>query len=310
MRRTARLSVVLLASSSFLLAGCAQTPGGGYLSSNVADPNDVCGVAHAELLNSKGFFERAILEGALAGAVVGALSGALIAGLSGRSAAQGAAIGAGAGVLAGAAGGYWQAKQQQTQDVAALSTSINSDLDKEAAEVARASAAFEKVSACRSQAAATIKADLKAGIITRDVATTRMAEQKTRFKEEIAAAEAIGAKMIERQKEFATASDQLLEKDTAAKTSWANYEAARAAPPPPPPPAPAKKAPAKAKAKAAPQAVAPAATPVVAAPPATTGSKVADVKLQQDNTQKRTVSYNQTVASTKAAVDGPAFEIN
>ncbi|CAA7614587.1 exported hypothetical protein [Candidatus Terasakiella magnetica] len=309
MRRTARFSVVLLASSSFLLAGCAQTPGGGYLSSNVADPNDVCGVAHAELLNSKGFFERAILEGALAGAVVGALSGALIAGLSGRSAAQGAAIGAGAGVLAGAAGGYWQAKQQQTQDVAALSTSINSDLDKEAAEVARASAAFEKVSVCRTQAAATIKADLKAGIITRDVATTRMAEQKTRFKEEIAAAEAIGAKMIERQKEFATASDQLLEKDTAAKTSWANYEAARAAPPPPPPPpAPAKKAPAKAK--AAPQAAAPTAAPAVAAPPATTGSKVADVKLQQDNTQKRTVGYNQTVASTKAAVDGPAFEIN
>lgn len=305
MNRFARLSVILLASTSVLVSGCAQTPGGGFLASNTADPNDVCGVAHAELLNSRNFFERSMIEGALAGALIGAIGGAL---LGGKNAGQGAAIGAGAGLLAGATAGYWQAKQQQNQDIASLTTAINADLDKETAEVARASAAFDKVSGCRQRAAAGIKADFKAGLLTRAVALSRMADQKQRFKEEIAAAEAIGAKMVERQKEFSTASDQLLEQDKEAKTSWASFEnaQAKAVPAPAPVAAPPVKKPAAKNVKPAPAVAAPAAPPA----PTTTGNKVADIKLQQDNTQKRTASFGRDVASSKAAVDGPAFDIN
>jgi len=273
------------------------------LSSHSADPSDICGVAHAELLNSKGYFERSIVEGAIVGTLAGALSGALIAGASGQNVGTGAAIGAGTGLLAGAAAGYWQAKQQQNQDVASLTTSINADMDRESAEVARASAAFDKVAACRQKAAQAIKADFKAGLIGRDVALQRMEEQKRRFREEVAAAEEIGAKMVERQREFATASDQLLEKDPQAKASWARYEESTR-------PAPAKAAPPVA-AKKKPEAKAPAASVAKpAAPPPSLGNKIADVKLQQDNTQKRTAAFTSDVASSKAALDGPAFDLN
>ncbi len=223
------MAVACMVSVSVLLSGCvANQPGGGFLASHSADPNDVCGVQRAELLNSKGYFERSIMEGAMTGALVGALAGLAIgAAGGGKNMGQAVAIGAVGGMVAGGIGGYFQAQQQQNQDMGQLSNAVYGDISKEAAEVQRATVAFQRIVDCRQAAATRIKSDFKAGLLTKAVAEQKLAEQKAKFAEELAEAERIGAKMTERRAEMNFASEKLLESDPSAKQAWEAQVAAR-----------------------------------------------------------------------------------
>ncbi|MBI5164798.1 MAG: hypothetical protein HY985_12960 [Magnetospirillum sp.] len=225
MTNKARLAATCATVLSLMVAACNHQPGGGYLSTHSADPNDVCGAAHAELFNSRGYFERSITEGMLAGALIGALGGLAVGGARGKHAGQSALIGAGAGALLGGMGGYFQAKQQQSQDRDALATSIDKDLDNETAEIQRATVAIKKVSECRRGAALRIKADYKAGRMTVAEANTKLAQQKALFDAEMTEAEAIGTKIQSRRDEYNFAAEQVLSQDSDAKSAFEAHKA-------------------------------------------------------------------------------------
>lgn len=312
-----RKHATFVAVAALMLSSCVTGQPGGLLATHSADPKDVCGVAHADLFNSRGYFERSIAEGAMVGAAAGALLGLAVGASSGKDVGKSAAIGAGAGLLVGAMGGYLNAREQEAKDAGELAGLVDGDIGRETAEVLRATAAFQKVTDCRKTAAERIKADFKAGILTRDQATAKLGEQKALYQQELAEAGAIGGKIAERGKELNLAAEKLLDQDAEAKASFTTAQArqaayekelaaaqARQA-------AEAAKSKAKAKAKAKPAVVkvaAPPAPPPTVEPPA--ASKAAyGVAVKNDNLNKRSGDYAAAVEGGRQLVAQGGFDI-
>lgn len=301
---------------ALMLSSCVTGQPGGLLATHSANPNDVCGQAHADLFNSRGYFERSIAEGALAGAAAGALAGLLVGAASGKNVGQSAAIGAGVGLLAGGLGGYLNARQQQAKDSQELAGMVDGDMDREAAEVTRATVNFQKVSDCRRTAADRIKGDYKAGLLTREQATAKLAEQKALFQSELAEAEAIGAKITDRRKELNLAADKVLGEDPNAKATFeankaqmAAYDAQRAEEERIAAAAAAKAAASKAKAQPKPVvAKAPPPPPPAAEPPATSKNAY-NVAVKNDNLNKRSGDYATAVEDGKKLVASGGFDL-
>lgn len=311
-----RKQVTYAAAMALMLSSCVTGQPGGLLATHSANPNDVCGQAHADLFNSRGYFERSIAEGALAGAAAGALAGLLVGAASGKNMGQSAAIGAGVGLLAGGLGGYLNARQQQAKDSQELAGLVDGDMDREAAEVSRATVNFQKVSDCRKIAAERIKGDYKAGLLTREQATAKLGEQKALFQSELAEAEAIGAKITDRRKELNLAADKVLGEDPNAKATFesnkaqmAAYDAQRAEEDRIAAAAAAKAAASKTKAKPKPVvAKAPPPPPPAAEPPATSKNAY-NVAVKNDNLNKRSGDYATAVEDGKKLVASGGFDL-
>lgn len=315
-----RKQVTYVAVMALMLSSCVTGQPGGLLATHSANPNDVCGQAHADLFNSRGYFERSIAEGALAGAAAGALLGLAIGAASGKNMGQSAAIGAGAGLLVGGMGGYLNARQQQAKDNQELAGIVDGDIDREAAEVTRATVNFQRVSDCRKSAAERIKADYRAGIITREKAKAKLDEQKALFQQELAEAEAIGAKIADRRKELNLAADKVLGEDPNARTTFesnqlaqAQWEAQRAEEARVAEQARiAEAATAKAKAKSKPKATvakaAPPPPPPTVEPPATSKNAY-NVAVKNDNLNKRSGDYATAVEDGKKLVASGGFDL-
>ncbi|MGE5478637.1 MAG: hypothetical protein ACM3Q1_18440 [Bacteroidales bacterium] len=316
-----RKQVTYVAVMALMLSSCVTGQPGGLLATHSANPNDVCGQAHADLFNSRGYFERSIAEGALAGAAAGALLGLAIGAASGKNMGQSAAIGAGAGLLVGGMGGYLNARQQQAKDNQELAGIVDGDIDREAAEVTRATVNFQRVSDCRKSASERIKADYRAGIITREKAKAKLDEQKALFQQELAEAEAIGAKIADRRKELNLAADKVLGEDPNARTTFesnqlaqAQWEAQRAEEARVAEQARiAEASTAKAKAKSKPKATVAKAAPPPPPPPTVeppaTSKNAYNVAVKNDNLNKRSGDYATAVEDGKKLVASGGFDL-
>jgi hypothetical protein len=204
---------VLLAGAVSVLFGCAAA------GIHPEDAGDSCAEERASLRGAQDYYTQAVIKGAVIGGVVGALTGWL-AGESGRSAAAGAA----AGAVAGGIGGYYLAKQQTARDAATLSGEVLADVARDNDEIDRATLSFARLRACRLAAARQVKADYAARRIDRATAGAQLDDLRRRYDEDVALAEAVGARMADRSKEFRYASDELLKGDPAAKSYVAKQQ--------------------------------------------------------------------------------------
>jgi hypothetical protein len=225
-RRGASAVIRLVLAGSLLIVGTASCSNGGTIFSSSADPADVCGREHAAFADSQSFYFQQVAQGAVFGALGGAALGALAAaGQSHGDVAKGAAIGAGAGALVGGAAGYFNARQQQAADQAALANSIYGDIGRAAQEMDRATTTFAALRGCRFAAADRIKAAFRQGTLPREQAAAQLADQQQRFDKELALARQYGAKMAEQDEQFRFAADSLVKQDPAAQQAVASRAA-------------------------------------------------------------------------------------
>lgn len=196
------LSVI---TSAALLAGCVSTQAGRIGADDGSDP---CRMQLVALDSTGDFYGEDILRGAAVGAVSGALLGGLIAAASGQrgnNVLAGAAIGAVAGGVVGGAGGYYAARQRQASDQASLNRAIAGDLAAENAQIDRTQLAFNQLMDCRFGSAQRIRADLRAGRISRAQADAMMANVRARTQGDIQLAQTINGRIAQRGGEFDTA---------------------------------------------------------------------------------------------------------
>jgi hypothetical protein len=212
------ISHVYITCPLMLLLGLLGLSGCATLSDHPEDAGDVCAAQRAELRGGENYFAQDMIKGFVAGAAAAAgtsFLGGLISGKKPdtKDTVKMAAIGG----VAGAIGGYFLAKQKVTTEANALADSIAQDIEKENGEIEKADIAFVKLRQCRFATAAQVKADYKAGRISRSEAESRLNNIRQRFEEDIRIAESINVKATDRAKEFQFASDQLLQKDPIAK---------------------------------------------------------------------------------------------
>lgn len=201
--RTHRLSrslMILAACGGLLLPGCSTQS----QRLGADDGSDVCRPQRVTLDSTGDFFGEDIVKGAAIGAVGGGLVG-LLAGGNARS----AAIGAVAGGVAGAAGGYFAARQQQSSDQASLYRTVSSDIDRDNAVIDKTQIAFNQLVDCRRGEANRIRADLRAGRITRPQAEAAMAAVRQRSQVDVQMAQAINGRIEQRGNDFALANQQV-----------------------------------------------------------------------------------------------------
>jgi outer membrane lipoprotein SlyB len=200
--RLRRFVAVLTASA--MLAAC--TTRDARIGAN--DGSDVCRAQVVALDSTGNFFGESIVRGAAVGAVGGAILGGLIAAATGRRGSDisaGAAIGAVAGGLTGGATGYFQARQQQAADQAALNQSIASDLAAENAQLDRTQIAFDQLMDCRFGTAQRIREDVRAGRLARPQGEAAMADVRALTQRDIQLAQTINGRIAERGAQFDTA---------------------------------------------------------------------------------------------------------
>lgn len=204
MRSSIRRSVATVTAAA-MLAGCVSTQAGRI---GVDDGRDVCRAQVVALDSTGDFFGEDILRGAAIGAGTGAIAGGLIAAATGRRGSDilaGAAIGALAGGIIGGVGGYIQARQRQASDQASLMMAVGGDLRAENAQIDRTQLAFNQLVDCRVNAASRIRADVRAGRLSRDQGMAMMAYQRDLMRRDVALAQAINQKIGTRGSEFDTA---------------------------------------------------------------------------------------------------------
>jgi hypothetical protein len=111
--------------------------------------------------------------------------------------------------VTGGIGGYYAALQKQTQDQREVASKVWDDVQTENRQIDRATVTFIRVRECRFRTAERIKADHRAGAITREETQRRLSDQRNRFEQEIALARSMGSRMAERQQEFRFAADEV-----------------------------------------------------------------------------------------------------
>ena len=192
-----RLPMLLALCVALILPGCANMADGD-------DASDVCRADRTALRSTGDFFAQDIV----AGAAIGAVGGGLV-GLAAGGNARGALIGALAGGALGAAGGYWHARQRQYTDQAQLYSAVYGDIQRENASIDRTQVAFNRLVACRNGEAARIRADFRAGRISRDQAANAMAGVRARSGSDVRLASSISDHIQQRSNDFSYASREV-----------------------------------------------------------------------------------------------------
>lgn len=196
--------VVSSVTALAMLAGCSTQMG----RIGMDDGRDACRAYVVQLDSTGDFYGEDILRGAAIGAGTGALAGGLLAAATGRRGSDvlaGAAIGAVAGGVIGGVGGYLQARQRQAQNQVMLMQAVGGDLRTENAQLDRTQIAFNQLVDCRVNAANRIRADVRAGAMTRERGMALMAYQRDLMRRDVALAQQINGKIGTRGAEFDTA---------------------------------------------------------------------------------------------------------
>ncbi|CAK0778581.1 SH3 domain-containing protein [uncultured Gammaproteobacteria bacterium] len=194
-----RTTIAALAIGSLMLSGCSTRD----QRIGADDGTDTCRAYRVALDSTGDFFAEDMIKGA----AVGALGGALIGGLTGDW--KGALIGAAVGAAVGASAGYWNHLQEQQKDQAVLSRTVLTDLDKENGQIDQAQRAFNQLVDCRTNEANKVRAQLKAGQITRPAAEARIAQIKGQYQKDLELARLINENMQKRSANFEVASENL-----------------------------------------------------------------------------------------------------
>jgi hypothetical protein len=291
-----RLRPVACLVLALLISGCANSLTGA--SFNTTDPTDACRAQRQDLSAFQDYFTRAMFEGA----AIGALSGGLMGGLIGGD-VKGALIGAGAGAVVGGTVGYYSAKQRANSgDQAALTQSVYQDISTENTQIDGVAGAFNRLRDCRFRNAQSVKADYAAGRLTQAEAQNQLIVIRTRFQQDIAFAESLGARMATRGQEYQNASNELVKLDPAAQQQAAAQQSQ---------PAPASQAAPAQAARPAPQRRAQPQPQAASAPPAPNASGVA--QLTETNQLKRKALADdlesaKVAANTQFELDGKISE--
>lgn len=204
MRASLRRPVASI-TAAIMLAGCVSTQASRI---GVDDGRDACRAYVVQLDSTGDFYGEDILRGAAIGAGTGAVAGGLLAAATGRRGSNilaGAAIGALAGGIIGGTAGYLQARQRQAQDQAGLMMAVGGDLRNENAQLDRTQLAFNQLLDCRVNTANRIRADVRAGRLSRDQGMALMAYQRDLMRRDVALARQINEKIGTRGAEFDTA---------------------------------------------------------------------------------------------------------
>lgn len=203
-----RRAVATLTAAA-MLAACVTTRDGRIGSD---DGSDACRAQVVALDSTGDFYGEQIIRGAAIGAASGALLGGLIAAASGRRGGDvlaGAAIGAVAGGVVGGSAGYFSARQQQASDQASLNQAVGADLAAENASLDRTQIAFNQLMDCRFATAQRVRADLRAGRLTRPQADAMMADVRARTQSDLQFAQTINARIGSRGEQFDVAIDSV-----------------------------------------------------------------------------------------------------
>jgi len=195
-----RSATAALAICGLVAAGC--TTQGQRIGAD--DGTDACRAYKVALDSTGDFFAEDMVKGAAIGALGGALMGGLISGDW-----KGAAIGAAVGAAAGAAAGYYEHVQQHNKDQAVLYNTVLSDLEKENAQIDKAQLAFNQLVGCRNNEANKVRAQLKAGTLTRPQAEARMATLRSQYQADIQLARLVNENMTKRGANFEFANEQI-----------------------------------------------------------------------------------------------------
>ena len=196
-------------TAAAMLAACVSTREGRI---GADDGADACRTQLVALDSTGDFYGEQIIRGAAIGAATGALLGGLVAAASGRRGSDvlaGAAIGAVAGGAIGGAAGYYSARQQQATDQASLNRAIAGDLAAENASLDRTQIAFNQLMDCRFGTAQRIRADLRAGRISRPQAEAMMATVRGQTQRDLQLAQTINGRIGSRGEQFDTAIDNV-----------------------------------------------------------------------------------------------------
>ena len=194
-----------------LLSGCSS------LSVYQDDKSDICYSARSELRQSEHYYAESIVQGVAVGGVAGAGLGALTAAISGGNVGSAALIGGISGAVVGGVGGYYLAKQKDISDEQSLAASVRGDILAENGEIDRTAVAFARLRDCRFAASERIKAEFKAGRISRDVAVKQLDDLRRQFDDDMKMSQELGLKMGGRLTEFQDANNKILEKDPNAR---------------------------------------------------------------------------------------------
>ncbi|MBB5690582.1 SH3 domain-containing protein [Roseomonas alkaliterrae] len=203
-----RRSVASITAAA-MLAGCVSTQASRI---GVDDGRDACRAFVVQLDSTGNFFAEDILRGAAIGAGTGALAGGAIAAASGRRGSDilvGAAIGAIAGGVIGGTAGYLQARQRQAQSQGALVQAVAGDLQNENRQLAATQLAFNQLVDCRVNVANRVRADVRAGRLSREQGMAMLAYQRDLMRRDVALAQSINEKIGTRGGEFDTAIETL-----------------------------------------------------------------------------------------------------
>lgn len=198
LRHLFRLPLTLFLCIALVLPGCAG------MGTEPDDANDVCRPERAALRSTGDFFAEDIIAGAAVGAIAGGLIG-LAAGGNARS----AALGALAGGALGAVGGYWRARQKQYADQAQLYQAVYGDLQRENESIDKTQLAFNRLYACRTNEAGRIRADFRAGRISREQAAALMAGVRAHSESDLRLARQISGHIQSRSNDFSYASREV-----------------------------------------------------------------------------------------------------
>jgi outer membrane lipoprotein SlyB len=188
-----------------LLASCAP----GTMSTQAQrigpdDGTDACRRYVVALDSTGNFFGAQIVQGAAIGALGGAAIGGLVTGNW-----RGAAFGALAGGVAGGTAAYWSALQQQQMDQAALYQRVSTDLAHENAAIDKSQLAFDELTDCRFRQAQTVRADYRAGRISREQAEAAMAGVRARGQHDLQLAQLINKQIQDRGAQFQVAASNI-----------------------------------------------------------------------------------------------------
>lgn len=200
MKRTLKKGTAL--SMMIVLAACQTTNigsvlPGGYLS----DKTDVCYTQRAALDSTGNTFETEVLRNVL----IGAAGGALIAAATGKNALKGGLIGAAAAL----AGTLLYDLQEKYSDPVQLTDAAIKNVREENERIDLLLTRFDTLKDCRTGEAAAIRADLKAGRITRDVAQERMTLVKQRYDQDVEQLDKIAENIGKRTDGYAAVYNQI-----------------------------------------------------------------------------------------------------
>lgn len=216
-------AALLIPGADKMIAGAAEGIANGLTNTHIdikVDPDDSCGSQRIALGESRNYFLKSIISGALVGAATGVVIG-LLTGGAGKAIAQAAAGGALVGGITGAV----QANQQEIAGAQSLQASLGSEVLSEYKEIDKASQSFIRLRDCRFSAARTVKSSYRAKRITHDQAQQKLTRLNTLFDEDIVMAEDIGVKMSERAKTYAEKSDELVRNDPVARKDYTKWVA-------------------------------------------------------------------------------------